>query len=123
MTNILMAVCGFCLSGAEGVNIDNNKNNTDNKDNKFNQLEHKDYSKDYYAGCSDFEPGISWKKEFSKLYLKFLIYFKGEDRAVKEFRKHLCWIFKSEAGISRAKHKFFKIKDYAGAISCINEIQ
>jgi len=127
MANILMAVCGFGLSGAEGVNIDNNKNNTDNKDNKFNQLEHedhyKDYSRDYYAGCSDFEPGISWKKEFSKLYLKFLIYFKGEDKAVKEFRKHLCWIFKGEAGISRAKREFFKIKDYAGAISCINEIQ
>lgn len=48
---------------------------------------------------SEFDPGLDWKKEFSKLYLKFLIYFKGENRAVNEFRKHLAWIFKGIEGI------------------------
>jgi nifR3 family TIM-barrel protein len=127
MANILMAVCGFGLSGAEGADMENNTDNTGSTNNTDNKVGYKDYYKvyneDYYAGYSDFEPDISWKKEFSKLYLKFLIYFKEEDRAVKEFRKHLCWIFRGEAGISKVKHEFFKIKDYAGAISCIDEIQ
>jgi nifR3 family TIM-barrel protein len=124
MANILMAVCRLGATGAGGMDTDNNTNNTDNTDNKPEHKDHyKDYSKDYYADCSDFEPDISWKKEYSKLYLKFLIYFKGEDRAVKEFRKHLCWIFRGEQGVNRVKQEFFKIKDYTGAISCIDKIR
>ena len=113
MANILMAFCGLCEPRSTGA-----YNNTDN------ETAHKDYySKDYDEVYSDFEPDISWKKEYSKLYLKFLIYFKGEDRAVKEFRKHLCWIFRGERRVNRIKQEFFKIKDYTGAVSCINKIQ
>ena len=70
----------------------------------------------------EFNPGIDWKKEFSKIYLKFLIHFKGENKAVREFRKHLCWIFKGASGISRAKSEFFKIESFKDAVNCINNI-
>ena len=41
----------------------------------------------YYDRLRDteFDPETNWKKEFAKLYLKFLIYFKGENKAVREF--------------------------------------
>ncbi|MCJ7727376.1 MAG: tRNA-dihydrouridine synthase, partial [Actinobacteria bacterium] len=70
----------------------------------------------------EFNPGIDWKKEFSKIYLKFLINFKGENKAVREFRKHLCWIFKGSGGISRARSEFFKIESFKDAVNCINNI-
>ncbi len=69
---------------------------------------------------SDFEPDMDWKKEFVKLYLEFLIYFKGEDRGIREFRKHLCWIFKGTRGINKMKGKFFKITSFGEAIKCID---
>ena len=71
---------------------------------------------------AEFNPDIDWKKEFSKIYLKFLINFKGENKAVREFRKHLCWIFKGTRGISRARSEFFKIESFKDAINCINNI-
>jgi tRNA-dihydrouridine synthase len=124
IANILMAVCGLGMPGAGSADIDNNTDNTGNADNKPAYKDYyMGYNEDYYACYSDFEPDIDWKKEFSKLYLKFLIYFKGEDRAVKEFRKHLYWIFRGEQEISRVKQEFFKIKDFAGAVSCIDEIR
>ncbi|MBU2563467.1 MAG: tRNA dihydrouridine synthase DusB [Actinobacteria bacterium] len=70
----------------------------------------------------EFNPGIDWKKEFSKIYLKFLIHFKVENKAVREFRKHLCWIFKGSGGISRARSEFFKIESFKDAINCINNV-
>ncbi len=73
-------------------------------------------------GYPEFDPELDWKKEFSKLYLKFLIYFKGENRAVKEFRKHLAWIFKGIEEINRVKCEFFKIKNFKEAIGCIEGI-
>ncbi len=73
-------------------------------------------------GDPEFDPGTGWKKEFSKLYLKFLIYFKGEDRAVREFRKHLCWIFKGTRGISRARRELFKIESFKDAENLIGNI-
>jgi len=69
-----------------------------------------------------FDPDVSWKKEFSKLYLKFLIYFKGEDKGVREFRKHLSWIFKGTKGISKVKNKFFKISNFKEALNCIDNV-
>jgi len=68
---------------------------------------------------NDFEPDIEWKKEFAKLYLEFIVYFKGEDRGVKEFRKHLCWIFKGLQGVNKIRYEFFKISDFRGAVNCI----
>lgn len=72
--------------------------------------------------CAEFEPDVDWKKEFSKLYLKFLIYFKGENKGVKEFRKHLSWIFKGTEGINRTKYEFFKIKNFTEALNCIDRV-
>jgi tRNA-dihydrouridine synthase B len=60
----------------------------------------------------DFSPDIDFKKKFAELYLKFLISFVGEEKAVKEFRKYLSWIFKGTRGINRFKHKFFAIKSF-----------
>jgi len=68
------------------------------------------------------DPGLEWKKELSKLYLKFMIYFKGEDRGVREFRKRLSWIFKGEKGISGIKDGFFKIDSFKNAIRLIDNI-
>ncbi len=69
-----------------------------------------------------FDPDMDWKKEFSKLYLKFLVHFKGENKAVKEFRKHLSWIFKGAWGISKVRDEFFKIEGFEGAIDYIDNI-
>lgn len=80
--------------------------------------------KGFCHGSADtvFLPGIEWKKEFSKLYLKFLVYFKGEYKAVREFRKQLSWIFKGIRGINRARKEFFKIKDFKHTVSSIDSI-
>jgi tRNA-dihydrouridine synthase B len=57
-------------------------------------------------------PDINWKKKFAIIYLKFLIYFKGEEKAVKEFRKYFSWIFKGVRGVSKLKTDFFKVKTF-----------
>ena len=67
-------------------------------------------------------PGLEWKKELSKLYLKFMIYFKGEDRGIREFRKRLSWIFKGEKEISKKREEFFKIDSFKNAIKLIDNI-
>ena len=68
------------------------------------------------------DPDLEWKKELSKLYLKFMIYFKGEDRGVREFRKRLAWIFKGEKGISKISDGFFKIDSFKNTIKLIDSI-
>ncbi|MDD5622932.1 MAG: tRNA dihydrouridine synthase DusB [Actinomycetota bacterium] len=68
------------------------------------------------------DPGLEWKKELSKLYLKFMIYFKGEERGVREFRKRLSWIFKGEKEISKKREGFFKIDSFKDAVKLINNI-
>jgi len=60
----------------------------------------------------NFSPDIDFKKKFAELYLKFLISFSDEEKAVKEFRKYLSWIFKGTRGINRFKHKFFAIESF-----------
>jgi tRNA-dihydrouridine synthase B len=62
------------------------------------------------------------KKEFAKLYLDFFIYFKGYERAVKEFRKYLSWIFKGCRNISKFKERFFNVCTYEEIIEIIEEI-
>lgn len=69
-----------------------------------------------------FEPEIEWKKELSKLYLKFLVYFKGEYKAVREFRKQLSWILRGTRGISKARREFFKIEKFDRAENFIDNI-
>jgi tRNA-dihydrouridine synthase B len=61
---------------------------------------------------NDFKPDIDFKKKFAELYLRFLMSFSSEEKAVKEFRKYLSWIFKGTRGINRFKHKFFAIESF-----------
>ena len=68
-------------------------------------------------------PGINWKKKFAIIYLKFLIYFKGEEKAVKEFRKYLSWIFKGVRGVSRIKTDFFKVITFSDVENAISYLE
>ncbi len=68
------------------------------------------------------DPGRDWKKRFAVLYLRFLVHFKGEYKAVREFRKHLSWIFKGERDIAKARKKFFLIEDTDDALEIIDSI-
>ena len=52
------------------------------------------------------------KADFLILYLKFLIYFKGEEKSVKEFRKILGWAFKGIRNVSEIRNEFFKINTF-----------
>jgi tRNA-dihydrouridine synthase B len=68
------------------------------------------------------DPDKEWKKRFAGLYLKFLVHFKGEFKAVREFRKHLSWIFKGERDIAKARKKFFLIENTGDALEIIDSI-
>jgi tRNA-dihydrouridine synthase B len=68
------------------------------------------------------DPGKDWKKRFAKLYLRFLVYFKGEFKAIREFRKHLSWIFKGERDIAKVRKKFFLIENTEDASGIIDSI-
>ena len=70
----------------------------------------------------DFSPDIDFKKKFAELYLKFLISFSSEEKAVKEFRKYLSWIFKGTRGINRFKHKFFAIKSFKDVLNIMGSL-
>jgi tRNA-dihydrouridine synthase B len=69
-----------------------------------------------------FKPSIGFKQRFAKLYIKILINFKGEEKAVREFRKHLAWIFKGVHKISRVKNDFFSVSTYEDTLKVINSI-
>lgn len=71
----------------------------------------------------NFEPSLDFKKEFAVLYLKFLVFFLGEEKAVKEFRKHFAWIFKWIKNASKLRQEFntiAKLSDAVGVIESIN---
>jgi tRNA-dihydrouridine synthase B len=70
-----------------------------------------------------FDPDIGWKRKFSELYLKFVIYFKGENKGVREFRKHLSWIFKGVPGVSRIREELVSIESYYDALKFIKKIR
>ena len=70
----------------------------------------------------DFSPDGEWKKSFARLYLEFLVMFKGEYKAVREFRKHLSWIFKGVRDITRARKRFFLIQSTEDALDIIDSI-
>jgi len=63
------------------------------------------------------------KVKIMKLYLKFLIYFKGEDRAVKEYRKMLGWAFKGQRDISSIRNGFFKINSFDDAEEILESLK
>ncbi len=66
------------------------------------------------------------KAELLILYLKMLIIFKGEERAIKQFRKILGWAFKGDVKISKEisnlKNCFFKINSFSEAESLLKRI-
>ncbi len=71
----------------------------------------------------DASPTLEFRKSYAGLYLKFMIAFKGEEKALREFRKVLMWIFKGMHGISLYKNDFFTLEsaeDAARIISSIN---
>ncbi len=65
---------------------------------------------------------MDMKKKFAMLYLDFLIYFKGYERAIKEFRKYLSWIFKGCRNINKMKEKFFNVCTYEEIIEIIDKL-
>ncbi len=67
----------------------------------------------------DFIPSLKWKKDLAMLYLMFMVYFKGEEKAVREFRKYVAWIFKGTRGITRLKQDFFLMETLEAAIDKI----
>jgi len=70
----------------------------------------------------NFTPSARWRKEFARLYLKFLVFFKGEYKAVREFRKYFSWIFKGTRRVSEARKHFFKIETFEDAINIIEMV-
>jgi tRNA-dihydrouridine synthase B len=58
-----------------------------------------------------------------KLYLRFMIYFKNEERAVKEFRKILGWAFKGQRDITSIRNGFFKIDSFSDAEEILESLR
>ena len=56
------------------------------------------------------------------LYVKSLIDFMGEEKAVKEFRKILGWAFKGMRNINDIKKEFFNVKDFEEVCKVLNKI-
>jgi len=78
---------------------------------------------DEVSGLFDgFTPSIEFKKDLAKLYLKFMIHFKGEEKAVREFRKCISWIFKGIKGISRMRENFVSMKNIDDVFGQIDNI-
>ncbi len=48
--------------------------------------------------------------------------FKGEYIAIREFRKHLSWIFKGVRDIAKVRKKFFLIQNTDDALDIIDSI-
>ncbi len=68
------------------------------------------------------EPSLGFRKKYADLYLKSIIKFRGEEKALREFRKVLIWIFKGVRSISRYKNDFFKLDTAVEAAKLINSI-
>ncbi|MCJ7472332.1 MAG: tRNA dihydrouridine synthase DusB [Actinobacteria bacterium] len=91
-------------------------------------LMHLMMAEDYKQDADDdavelyFQPTDNWKKDFARLYLRFLVAFKGEYRAIREFRKHLSWIFKGVRDITKARKRFFLIESIDNALEIIDSI-
>ena len=69
-----------------------------------------------------FQPTDNWKKDFARLYLRFLVEFKGEYKAIREFRKHLSWIFKGVRDITKVRKRFFLIESIDDALEIVDGI-
>jgi len=74
-------------------------------------------------GKSNFYISNDLKADFLLLYLKFLIYFKGEEKSVKEFRKFLGWAFKGIRNVSEIRNEFFKIDTLSDAKEILDRLR
>lgn len=75
------------------------------------------------SGIDNFILANDLKVLIMKLYLKFLIHFKGEERAVKEFRKILGWAFKGQRDITSIRNGFFKINNFDDAQEILESLK
>jgi len=73
------------------------------------------------GAVEDFEPVISWKRKFAELYLKFLIYFKGEYKGVREFRKYISWVFKGMPGVNKIREELVRTDNFNEVLECIRK--
>ncbi|MFC2159126.1 tRNA dihydrouridine synthase DusB [Actinomycetota bacterium] len=90
-------------------------------------LIHLNMAGDHKQGSADnaelgFQPTDNWKKDFAMLYLRFLVEFKGEYKAIREFRKHLSWIFKGVRDIKKVRKRFFLIESVDDALEIVDSI-
>ena len=72
---------------------------------------------------NDCLPSIELRKRAAELYLRFLIFFKGEEKAVKEFRKYLGWFFRGVRNIGKIRSGFFSIDSYNDVIEVMGGIE
>jgi len=88
-----------------------------------------EYEDDYPGKCGAaldyfcFNPTAEFRKKFAILYLKFLMEFEGEQRAVKQFRKHLAWIFKGISNISQTRKNFFEVNTFVDVEKLLSAIR
>jgi len=92
----------------------NNRNFKTNENIKLNENDNINANDNNLLNLN-FQISNGLKIDYMLLYLKFLIYFKGEEKAVKEFRKILGWAFKGQRDISAIKNEFFKINTFEDA--------
>ena len=86
-------------------------------------MEAKEYKQDTAINAElCFQPTDNWKKDFARLYLRFLVEFKGEYKAIREFRKHLSWIFKGVRDITKVRKRFFLIESIDDALEIVDGI-
>lgn len=64
------------------------------------------------TGCIDFFPSPKQKLIQCLEHIDMLIKDKGENRGIKESRKHIAWYIKGLPGASKLKSEIFKISDY-----------
>lgn len=75
------------------------------------------------SGNDDLSISNNLKIDILLLYLKFLIYFKGEYKAVKEFRKITGWAFKGKRDISSIRNEFFKMNNFSDAEKILENLK
>ena len=65
------------------------------------------------TGSVSYSPSNKEKLEIMLIHIQSLISDKGEERAIKEARKHIAWYIKGMKGASAIKTEIFKISDFA----------
>jgi tRNA-dihydrouridine synthase B len=72
-------------------------------------------------GKVDFNPTPHERLLQMTEHIEMLVREKGEERGIKEARKHIAWYIKGLSGSSRLKGEVFKISDIATMRQCLTE--